>query len=70
MQQNINPINFQARILLKKPNTNIKPNFMIGGSRGTSQMNNHSMPVKTKEPSWLQKLLFGIKKHTKMPSVK
>ncbi len=68
MQQNINPISFNARILLKKPNSEIKPYFVVGGSRGSTRKDSLILSGKTREPNWFQKLLFGISKHTKMPS--
>lgn len=68
MQQNINNVSFQARILLKKPNTEIKSYFVVGGSRGSIKKDSLSFFHKTSEPNRLQKLLFGIIKHTKMPS--
>ncbi len=70
MQKNIQPISFNARIILKKSKTEIKPYVIIGGINNSSQNSSLLNKTKTRKPSWLIKFLFGIKKNTKLPSNK
>ena len=66
MYNNIQPINFKARLVFKRPKTDIKPYINIGGLRS----NRINFSKKPKPPSLFEKLIFGIKKHTKLPTNK
>lgn len=68
MQQQVNQVSFGARILFKKPNTEVKPYFVVGGLRGSTKGDSLSVLNKTREANWLQKFMFGLSKYTKLPS--
>ena len=65
MIKNISPVNFEARLIFANQTAKTMPKL---------KSNKSSIAVlhdkKTKEPSWLLKLIFGIKKKTKLPSYK
>lgn len=65
MITNITNQNFKARIVFINPKTVVKP-YVKQRSINTAVLHKN----KTSEPSWLLKLLFGIKKKTKLPSLK
>lgn len=56
-------ISFGARLVFTNPDTKIKPYVRIHNER-----NAVSRFRTLKQPSWLFKLLFGIKKNVKLPS--
>lgn len=65
MISNISSQNFKARIVFTTPNTKVKPYATQHTSQAAVL---HTK--KGKEPSWLLKLLFGLKKKIKFPSLK
>ncbi len=61
-----NNLNFKARMVFKVPNKTVKPYVLVD-----AKSNFCTKPqVTTKEPSWLTKFLFGLRKGTKLPSRK
>lgn len=66
MQKNISPVNFEARLMFTMDNNLNKPSQRSSMKRFAKVLHTE----KTKEPSWLLKLFFGIKKKTKLPTIK
>ena len=56
---------FEARIIFKKTNVDVKP-YVTPDTAGFRL----ARLVKLKEPSFLVKLIFGLKKKVKLPSLK
>ena len=65
MIQGMSQNTFKARIVFTTPKTKIKPYIEIQKTQSSK-----FDFIKTKEPTKFQKLLFGIKKRIKLPSLK